>query len=80
MYGRKEVTIMKRIGKNIKNYLYFIKESQSFMKGCGHPVVIFLKSLFKGIRFCIEQNTYEEMVNKFGSEEAYVRLNRIVEF
>ena len=50
--------------KTIKNYFLFIKESQSFMQGCGHPVVIFFKSLYKGIWFCMEMNKHYKLVKK----------------
>lgn len=36
----------------IKDYIWFIKESQSFMKGIYNPVIIFFLSLPKGIGFC----------------------------
>ena len=41
--------------RHFKNYVWFIKESQSFMKGYN-PTVIFIKSLFKGFGFCYEMN------------------------
>ncbi len=42
--------------KNIKNYLWFIIESQSFMKG-HNPMWVFFKSLWLGIGFCKNMNT-----------------------
>ena len=43
---------MKKISKAICNYVWFVKESQKFMKGSENLVVVFLKSLYKGIGFC----------------------------
>lgn len=38
--------------KNIKNYLWFIKESQSFMEGTYSKPRIFIESLYRGFKFC----------------------------
>lgn len=37
--------------QSIKDYIWFIKQSQHFMKGTMHPVVIFFQSLKKGLWF-----------------------------
>ena len=37
--------------QSIKNYIWFIRASQDFMKGYN-PVVVFIQSLYKGIGFC----------------------------
>lgn len=50
----------------IKNYIWFIKESQSFMAG-HNSIFVFLQSLFKGIKFCInmkEWDRYEKNMEK----------------
>lgn len=44
--------------KNIKNYFWFLKESQLLMKGMYHPIVIFILSLGYGIDFCKLMNRY----------------------
>ena len=36
--------------KSIKNYIWFIKESQSYMKG-HNRIIIFFQSLYKGFGF-----------------------------
>lgn len=41
--------------ENIKNYTWFIKESQSYMHGYN-PVIVFFKSLWLGIGFCKDMN------------------------
>lgn len=35
---------------NIKWYIWFIKQSQSYMKGYN-PIAVFIKSLYKGFGF-----------------------------
>lgn len=42
---------MKNMLAVIKDYLWFIKESQKFMRGYT-PIVVFFQSLYKGIGFC----------------------------
>jgi hypothetical protein len=46
---------MKYLINNVKWYGWFIKESQSYMKGYN-PVVIFFKSLVKGFGFVKDMN------------------------
>lgn len=65
--------------KNIRNYLWFVKESQSFMKG-HNPVAIFFQSIFLGIGFCKEMNKWDDIEKRFGKEAAYCMLNRNIEF
>lgn len=38
--------------ESIKDYIWFIKESQSFMKGVQSRPRTFIESLFRGFRFC----------------------------
>lgn len=45
--------------KNIKNYVWFIKESQSFMEGVHSKPRIFIESLFRGFKFCRLMNKAE---------------------
>lgn len=43
----------------MKNYIWFIKESQKFMKGTMSKSKIFILSLYKGIGFCREMKRWE---------------------
>lgn len=54
--------------KTLKNYWWFIKESQSFMKGVYHPFIIFILSLIKGINFCKQMNKYYKFKEGFINE------------
>ena len=38
--------------QDIKNYTWFVKYSQAFMKG-HNPVLIFFKSLVLGFKYCM---------------------------
>lgn len=64
--------------KTINNYLWFIKESQSFMRG-HNPVKIFIQSLWKGIGFCRNMNEWDKAEKQYGAETAYCMLNRVME-
>ena len=64
--------------KLIKNYFWFIKESQSFMKG-HNPVLIFFRSIWKGIFFCKELKEWDRVAEKYGEEYAYLTLNHVME-
>lgn len=37
--------------RNIKLYLWFVKESQSYMKGSMNLILVFFISLYKGLWF-----------------------------
>lgn len=37
--------------KCLNNYVWFIRESQKYMRGYN-PVVVFFLSLYKGVGFC----------------------------
>ncbi len=41
--------------KSIKNYIWFVRVSQDFMKG-HNPFLVFFKSLSLGFGFCKEMN------------------------
>lgn len=62
----------------IKNYIWFIKESQSFMAG-HNSILVFLQSLFKGIKFCINMKEWDRYEKKYGKIAAYCMLNRTME-
>lgn len=64
--------------KVVKDYIWFIKESQSYMKG-HNPVLVFLKSLFLGVGFCRNMKKWYEVEKKYGAETAYCQLNRTME-
>ena len=66
--------------KTIKNYLWFIRTSQTFMKGSKNLIIVFFKSLYKGIHFCKLQNEWDSEVEATSEESAYARLNRNIEF
>lgn len=65
--------------QTIKNYIWFIKESQSFMKG-HNPILVFLQSIWRGFGFCRNMNQWDKTEKKYGSEAAYCMLNRTMEF
>jgi len=46
---------VKPVKRHIRNYLWFIRESQSYMEGHNMKIV-FIKSLYKGFGFCYEMN------------------------
>lgn len=43
----------------MKHYFWFVKESQSFMKG-HNKMIVFLKSLIMGITFARKMKEYEQ--------------------
>lgn len=60
----------------IKDYLWFIKESQMFMKGYN-PIIIFLKSLYKGIWFCKDMHITRKLSENLKDEEGILYDNII---
>jgi len=66
----KEVKMKKRIYW----YLWFIKESQGFMKGYN-PIITFLKSLYKGIEFTKDMVKYENADDKWLH---YINMDRTI--
>lgn len=54
--------------RTLRNYWWFIKESQFFMKGVYNPVIIFILSLWKGIGFCVEMNKYYKYMEEKNNE------------
>jgi len=62
--------------KSIKYYVWFIKQSQSFMKG-HNPIIVFVKSLYKGFGYVKSMNKWDKQPDKL---MAYVNLDRTIEF
>ena len=56
--------------KSIKYYLWFVKESQSFMKGYN-PTLVFIRSLYKGVGFVKSMKAWDKTTDKLASYASF---------
>ena len=65
--------------KNIKQLVWFLKESRSFT-GYGYFKMIFKEQWLKrAYYFCKQYNYDEKMAKKYGSDTYYAMSNRVIE-
>jgi len=62
---------------SIKEYIWFLKESQKFMKGTKHPIIIFFQSLVKGFGYVKSMNDWNRQEDK---QMAYLKEDRVLVF
>jgi len=62
--------------KSIKHYIWFIKQSQSFMRHENSIKILFI-SLVKGFKYVKSMNQWEKNKDKM---QAYIKMDRTIYF